>query len=140
MASQRAYSLIFQNPWSAPFTHKRFSDVIKFKLWNTTERFDNIEELREKWRDLPFLNSGGYKYEAPSKKKLRKAEKDKVRAKALEEALLQEEGVVSVSIDLVEGVGKFELKEEQPVKIPVQDKTVDLQQVRISLLQLICAL
>lgn len=50
------------NPWSSPFLHPRFAEVIKFKLWNTTEQLDGIPELRDSWRDLPLFNSGGVKF------------------------------------------------------------------------------
>ena len=50
------------NPWSSPFLHPRFAEVIKFKLWNTTEQLDGVPELRDSWRDLPLFNSGGVKF------------------------------------------------------------------------------
>ena len=50
------------NPWSAPFLHRRFQEVVKFKLWNTTEQLDGVPELKHAWRDLPLFNSGGVKY------------------------------------------------------------------------------
>jgi WD repeat and SOF domain-containing protein 1 len=43
-----------KNPWSAPFLHDRFHDVIKFRLWNTTERLDQLDELAG-WRESPQL-------------------------------------------------------------------------------------
>ncbi|KAF9078616.1 hypothetical protein BDP27DRAFT_1206722 [Rhodocollybia butyracea] len=50
------------NPWAAPFLHPRFHDVIKFKLWNTTEQLDGIPEIKDEWRILQdsLFNSGGY--------------------------------------------------------------------------------
>ncbi|KIJ40160.1 hypothetical protein M422DRAFT_230324 [Sphaerobolus stellatus SS14] len=53
------------NPWSKPFLHPRFKDIIKFKLWNTTEQLDNVEELKDEWRDLNLFNSGGHVYQVP---------------------------------------------------------------------------
>ncbi|EIW69803.1 hypothetical protein TREMEDRAFT_43487 [Tremella mesenterica DSM 1558] len=50
------------NPWSAPFLHDRFRDVVKFKMWNTTEQLDGIPELKNYWRDMPIFNSGGNTY------------------------------------------------------------------------------
>lgn len=49
------------NPWSAPFLHPRFNDIIQFKLWNTTEQLDSIPELRDEWRRHrgALLNSNG---------------------------------------------------------------------------------
>lgn len=51
-----------KNPWSAPFLHRRFAEVVKFKMWNTTEQLDGVPELRDHWRALPLFNSGGVKY------------------------------------------------------------------------------
>ncbi|MBW0485558.1 hypothetical protein O181_025273 [Austropuccinia psidii MF-1] len=51
-----------KNPWSAPFLHHRFREVIKFKMWNTTEQLDGVPELKDHWRELPLFNSGGVKY------------------------------------------------------------------------------
>ncbi|EIW85074.1 hypothetical protein CONPUDRAFT_149928 [Coniophora puteana RWD-64-598 SS2] len=53
---------LHSNPWSAPFLHPRFKDVIQFKLWNTTEQLDSIPELRHEWRRYKraLLNSGGH--------------------------------------------------------------------------------
>ena len=53
------------NPWSAPFLHPRFRDVIKFKLWNTTEQLDNIHELKDEWRSSNLFKSGGHVYRVP---------------------------------------------------------------------------
>jgi WD repeat and SOF domain-containing protein 1 len=51
------------NPWASPFLHPRFKDVIKFKLWNTTEQLDGIPEIKDEWRGLDSLfNSGGVVY------------------------------------------------------------------------------
>jgi DDB1- and CUL4-associated factor 13 len=49
------------NPWSAPLLNDRFRDVVKFKLWNTTEQLDATPELRNEWRALrdSLFNSGG---------------------------------------------------------------------------------
>ncbi|EEB92384.1 hypothetical protein MPER_09115, partial [Moniliophthora perniciosa FA553] len=50
------------SPWAAPFLHPRFKDVIKFKLWNTTEQLDGIPEIKAEWRALQdsLFNSGGH--------------------------------------------------------------------------------
>jgi WD repeat and SOF domain-containing protein 1 len=63
-ALQDMYDLIGDSPWSAPFLHPRFKDVVKFKLWNTTEQLDSIDEIKDEWRHLKgnILNSGGWKY------------------------------------------------------------------------------
>lgn len=53
------------NPWSAPFLHPRFQDIIKFKLWNTTEQLDSIHELKDEWRSSNLFNSGGHVYNVP---------------------------------------------------------------------------
>ncbi|SCV68190.1 BQ2448_311 [Microbotryum intermedium] len=51
------------NPWSAPLLHPRFGDVVKFRLWNTTEQLDGVEEMKG-WREMGLFNSGGVKYGA----------------------------------------------------------------------------
>ena len=51
-----------KNPWSGPLLHPRFRDVIRFRLWNTTEQLDTIEELNG-WRTMSLFNSGGMKYD-----------------------------------------------------------------------------
>ncbi|KAF8632638.1 hypothetical protein AX15_001837 [Amanita polypyramis BW_CC] len=53
------------NPWASPFLHPRFSDVIEFKLWNTTEQLDGIPELRDGWRNRDLFNSGGHVIAVP---------------------------------------------------------------------------
>lgn len=58
------------NPWSKPFLHPRFRDVIQFKLWNTTEQLDSIPEIKNDWRKYEdaLFNSGGHVIKAPKKK------------------------------------------------------------------------
>lgn len=56
------------NPWSAPFLHPKFKDVVKFKMWNTTEQLDGVPELKQHWRSMPIFNSGGNVYGAPQEK------------------------------------------------------------------------
>ncbi|QRW05224.1 myotubularin-related protein 10 [Ceratobasidium sp. AG-Ba] len=53
------------SPWASPFLHPRFADVIKFKLWNTTEQLDGIPEIKDEWREFEatLFNSGGVVYE-----------------------------------------------------------------------------
>lgn len=65
-ARKQMFDQLRDNPWSAPFLHERFSEAVKFRLWNTTEQLDAIPELRDHWRSLPLFNSGGVKYGAPS--------------------------------------------------------------------------
>ncbi|KAI9512833.1 glycosyltransferase family 32 protein [Russula earlei] len=50
------------NPWASPFLHPRFKDVIKFKMWNTTEQLDGVPEIQDEWRVLKdtLFNSGGH--------------------------------------------------------------------------------
>jgi len=57
------FDTLAANPWSSPFLHSRFKEVIEFKLWNTTEQLDGIPEIKDKWRSVASLfNSGGHKY------------------------------------------------------------------------------
>ncbi|KAI0756590.1 hypothetical protein C8Q80DRAFT_1089994 [Daedaleopsis nitida] len=63
------YEQVKSNPWSSPFLHPRFKDVIQFKLWNTTEQLDSIPELKDEWRQLrdTLFNSGGVVEKVPVK-------------------------------------------------------------------------
>ena len=65
-ARSQMFDQLRNNPWSSPFLHERFSQTVKFKMWNTTEQLDNIPELRTYWRSLPLFNSGGVKYGTPA--------------------------------------------------------------------------
>ncbi|KAF9244600.1 hypothetical protein BU15DRAFT_59364 [Melanogaster broomeanus] len=49
---------------------RRFKEVIKFKLWNTTDQLDGIPELKDEWRDLKetLFNSGGHIINVPADK------------------------------------------------------------------------
>jgi WD repeat and SOF domain-containing protein 1 len=66
-ARTEMFDSLKENPWSRPFLHPRFKEVIKFKMWNTTEQLDGVPELRNEWRNLALFNSGGVKYESPPK-------------------------------------------------------------------------
>ena len=61
-AKREMYEALAMNPWSAPFLHERFRNVVKFKMWNTTEQLDGVAELEPHWRDMPIFNSGGNTY------------------------------------------------------------------------------
>jgi WD repeat and SOF domain-containing protein 1 len=61
-AQRDMYNQLVTNPWSAPFMNERFLDVVKFKMWNTTEQLDGVPELKEHWRQMPIFNSGGNVY------------------------------------------------------------------------------
>ena len=65
-AKLEMYEALATNPWASPFLHERFRDVVKFKMWNTTEQLDGIDELRDHWRTMPIFNSGGNTYRAPA--------------------------------------------------------------------------
>ncbi|KAH7104568.1 hypothetical protein BKA62DRAFT_748456 [Auriculariales sp. MPI-PUGE-AT-0066] len=71
--------MLESNPWSQPFLHPRFKDVIDFKLWNTTEQLDNIPEIRNDWRkfESSLFNSGGLIFKQPRKPAEENAEADK---------------------------------------------------------------
>lgn len=56
-AKRKMYEGLATNPWSAPFLHPRFQDVVKFRLWNTTEQLDGVPELKDHWRKLLHLKS-----------------------------------------------------------------------------------
>ncbi|WWC72583.1 uncharacterized protein I206_106545 [Kwoniella pini CBS 10737] len=61
-AKREMYESLATNPWSAPFLDERFREVVKFKMWNTTEQLDGIDELKDHWRDMQIFNSGGNVY------------------------------------------------------------------------------
>ncbi|KAJ7594193.1 glycosyltransferase family 32 protein [Mycena floridula] len=71
-AKRDMFAQLKMNPWAAPFLHPRFNDVIKFKLWNTTEMLDGISELKDEWRTLKYglFNSGGHIIEVPAAQKV----------------------------------------------------------------------
>ncbi|GAA5943384.1 uncharacterized protein JCM15063_002932 [Sporobolomyces koalae] len=60
-AERRMRTDLAKNPWSAPLLHRRFKDTIKFRLWNTTEQLDGVQEMQG-WREMRLFNSGGVKY------------------------------------------------------------------------------
>ena len=65
-ARRDMYESLSTNPWSAPFLHERFRGVVKFRMWNTTEQLDGVDELKDHWRAMPIFNSGGNTYKQPS--------------------------------------------------------------------------
>lgn len=69
-ARKEMFDQLKLNPWAAPFLHPRFNEVVKFKLWNTTEQLDGIPELKNEWRTLKdgIFNSGGYVINVPANK------------------------------------------------------------------------
>ncbi|KAG6835645.1 hypothetical protein H0H93_016233 [Arthromyces matolae] len=69
-AQRDMFAQLKTSPWASPFLHPRFKDVIKFKLWNTTEQLDGIPEIKDEWRSFKTLfNSGGHVISVPSEKK-----------------------------------------------------------------------
>ncbi|KAJ3574080.1 hypothetical protein NP233_g1987 [Leucocoprinus birnbaumii] len=58
-AERDMFAQLRSNPWAAPFLHDRFSEIVKFKMWNTTEQMDGVPELRDEWRSKDLFNSGG---------------------------------------------------------------------------------
>ncbi|KAG6852523.1 hypothetical protein C0991_011251 [Blastosporella zonata] len=69
-AHKDMFAQLKNSPWASPFLHPRFSDVIKFKLWNTTEQLDGVPEIKDEWRSFKTLfNSGGHVINLPSEKK-----------------------------------------------------------------------
>jgi len=64
------YAQLKSSPWASPFLHRRFNDVIQFKLWNTTEQLDGIPEIKDEWRVLRdnLFNSGGFIINVKKKK------------------------------------------------------------------------
>lgn len=67
-ARREMFESLKENPWSAPFLHPRFKDIIEFKLWNTTEQLDGVPEMKNEWRSRETLfNSGGHVISVPPK-------------------------------------------------------------------------
>lgn len=61
------FTQLKSSPWASPFLHRRFNDVIKFKLWNTTEQLDGVPEIKDEWRSFKTLfNSGGHVINVPA--------------------------------------------------------------------------
>jgi WD repeat and SOF domain-containing protein 1 len=65
-AQRDMFEQLSTNPWSAPFLNARFNEVVRFKMWNTTEQLDGVAELKEHWRQMPIFNSGGNTYKQAS--------------------------------------------------------------------------
>ncbi|KAF5384287.1 hypothetical protein D9615_003330 [Tricholomella constricta] len=69
-AQHDMFQQLKSSPWASPFLHPRFQDVIKFKLWNTTEQLDGVPEIKDEWRSFKTLfNSGGHVISVPAEKK-----------------------------------------------------------------------
>ncbi|KAF8343171.1 uncharacterized protein EI90DRAFT_836764 [Cantharellus anzutake] len=66
-AQRDMYDALAKNPWSLPLLHPRFEDVVKFKLWNTTEQLDGVSEINDEWRASggSLFNPDGHVYEVP---------------------------------------------------------------------------
>ncbi|GJE85728.1 hypothetical protein PsYK624_018070 [Phanerochaete sordida] len=47
---KRMYDELKTSEWAVPFLHPRFSEVIKFKIWDAEEQLDAIDELKDEWR------------------------------------------------------------------------------------------
>ncbi|KAG6877233.1 hypothetical protein C0992_010546 [Termitomyces sp. T32_za158] len=68
-AHQDMLAQLRSSPWASPFLDPRFKDVIKFKLWNTTEQLDGVPEIKDEWRTFKTLfNSGGHVISVPKDK------------------------------------------------------------------------
>ncbi|KAH7910865.1 hypothetical protein BJ138DRAFT_51056 [Hygrophoropsis aurantiaca] len=77
-ALDEMYQGLKTNPWAAPFLHPRFKDVIKFKIWNTTEQLDGVPELKDEWRKFGHhFTSGGYSVNLPVDKNSTKSDASK---------------------------------------------------------------
>ena len=61
------FNCLKSNPWSSPFLHPRFKNVIHFKMWNTTEQLDHIPELKDEWRTKDLFTSEGKSLKIPSR-------------------------------------------------------------------------
>ena len=45
------------SPWASMFLHPRFADVIKFKVWDTVDQLNAVEELKDDWRKHRIFKS-----------------------------------------------------------------------------------
>lgn len=125
-AKRDMYRTLATNPWSAPFLHERFRDVVKFKMWNTTEQLDGIPELKPYWRNMEIFNSGGnvYNHKQASgndegdaegeDKEAEEAAADDEAAKAAHEAANADEEHLDENVN--EDVDGEEGSEEKPKK------------------------
>ncbi|KAF5384972.1 hypothetical protein D9615_001429 [Tricholomella constricta] len=86
-----------KNPWASPFLHPRFKDVIRFKLWNTTEQLDGIPELKDEWRNRDLFNSGGNIIAVPQDSKPKEDDAEGTATKAESDNFLNRAGSKSSS-------------------------------------------
>ncbi|KAF8208285.1 glycosyltransferase family 32 protein [Mycena galopus ATCC 62051] len=72
------FAQLKESPWASPFLHPRFKDVIRFRLWNTTEQLDGVPEIRDEWRELQktLFNSGGHVISVPEEEVSESKEED----------------------------------------------------------------
>ncbi|KAJ6511345.1 glycosyltransferase family 32 protein [Mycena vitilis] len=70
------FAQLKESPWASPFLHPRFKDVIRFRLWNTTEQLDGVDEIRDEWRELQktLFNSGGHVISVPEEEEEEEAQ------------------------------------------------------------------
>lgn len=99
-AERRMRDDLLRNPWSAPLLHRRFADVVKFRLWNTTEQLDGVSEMRG-WREMRLFNSGGVKYGSGGEGK--KAAQEAAQAHASPDGI-EDEKVIEA--EMAEAAGK----------------------------------
>ncbi|KAJ7248571.1 glycosyltransferase family 32 protein [Mycena haematopus] len=78
------FAQLKESPWASPFLHPRFKNVIRFRLWNTTQQLDGVPEIRDEWRDLQktLFNSGGHVISVPEEEEDGKTEEDDENATA----------------------------------------------------------
>ncbi|POY72219.1 hypothetical protein BMF94_4725 [Rhodotorula taiwanensis] len=88
-AERRMRDDLARNSWSAPLLHPRFADVVRFRLWNTTEQLDGVSEMRG-WREMRLFNSGGVKYGSAGEAKRAVQEANKASPDGLEDSKVVE--------------------------------------------------
>ncbi|WWC65185.1 uncharacterized protein I303_107799 [Kwoniella dejecticola CBS 10117] len=112
-AKREMYESLATNPWSAPFLDERFREVVKFKMWNTTEQLDGIDELKDHWRDMQIFNSGGNVYKQQQQKAQPTTTAQEEEGPKLGE-LLDEQNI--------DGVGESEYTTELPATTAAKKK------------------
>ncbi len=113
-----------ESPWAAPFLHPRFKDVIRFKMWNTTEQLDGVPELKDEWRSYQesLFNSGGTKYKSPKDKKKDGKDREAKAAQDLSRTASSSVPYISASRTVSQGSEDDEMIDNAHPNITVSDR------------------
>ncbi|KAJ7507259.1 glycosyltransferase family 32 protein [Mycena galericulata] len=109
------FTQLKQSPWASPFLHPRFHDVIRFRLWNTTEQLDGIPEIRDEWRELQktLFNSGGHVISVP--------DEEEAESKASDESASGEPHATKKEEDMLHRTGSKSSSEYDRLSVILSD-------------------